>query len=370
MRSLPRASRASRALRAAALTALPAAVATAAVAVAGVLVTAAPAAADDHEPSSFTIEDERITESSGLAASRAHPGVYWTHNDSKDGPYVYAVDGRTGRTVATVTLRGIGSPRDVEGVSIGPDGNIYVGDIGDNEGGTWPKVWIYRFPEPKKLRDTAVDATQFTVQYQGGPRNAEALMVHPKTGRVYIASKSQEDPGLYEAPTALSTSGVNVFKRVADLDMEVTDGAFAPDASRLVLRGYFSVAEYRWGAKGLGGKLDDEPGMPLQRQGESVTFTPDGGTLMYGTEGGGSRVTAIRLDGDLLPDAAAKGRQNGDDGKGDGGGGASVADGSDDGGEDADRSRDILVGAAAVGLVAMLLLGARGSRGGRGRRRG
>ncbi|CAM5631922.1 hypothetical protein SANTM175S_05420 [Streptomyces antimycoticus] len=103
---------------------------------------------------SFTIEDPRITESSGLAASRLHPGVYWTHNDSSDGPYVYAVDGKTGKTVARVVLRGIGDPRDVEAISIGADGNVYVGDIGDNLGGQWSHVWIYRFPEPKQLKDT------------------------------------------------------------------------------------------------------------------------------------------------------------------------------------------------------------------------
>ncbi|MFD5644400.1 WD40 repeat domain-containing protein, partial [Streptomyces anulatus] len=40
---------------------------------------AGPAVADDGRPDrDFTIEDPRITESSGLAASRAHPGVYWT----------------------------------------------------------------------------------------------------------------------------------------------------------------------------------------------------------------------------------------------------------------------------------------------------
>lgn len=67
---------------------------------------AAPAVADDGADRSFTIEDPRITESSGLAASRAHPGIYWTHNDSDDGPYVYAVDSRTGKTVATITMKG------------------------------------------------------------------------------------------------------------------------------------------------------------------------------------------------------------------------------------------------------------------------
>lgn len=146
---------------------------------AGILWSAAvvPAAAD--EPDGFTISDPRITESSGLAASRKHPGIYWTHNDSDDGPYVYAVDGRSGRTVARITLRGIGTPRDVEAISMGPDGNVYVGDIGDNLGGTWNHVWIYRFPEPKKLRDATVTAAQFDVKYADGPRDAEALMVHP-----------------------------------------------------------------------------------------------------------------------------------------------------------------------------------------------
>lgn len=73
---------------------------------------AGPAVADDGRPDrDFTIEDPRITESSGLAASRAHPGVYWTHNDSDDGPYVFAVDSRTGKTLATITMRGVGEPR-------------------------------------------------------------------------------------------------------------------------------------------------------------------------------------------------------------------------------------------------------------------
>ncbi|EFL25220.1 putative integral membrane protein [Streptomyces himastatinicus ATCC 53653] len=265
----------------------------------------APAAADDSSPSSFTIEDPRITESSGLAASRAHPGVYWTHNDSSDGAYVYAVDSKTGKTVARVELRGIGRPRDVEAISIGPDGNVYVGDIGDNLGGTWPHVWIYRFPEPKVLKNTTVTATQFTVKYEGGARNAEAMMVHPKTGRVYIASKSDDDPGLYEAPATLSAQGTNVFRRVADLDMEVTDGAFAPDGSRLVLRGYFAASEYRWtnGRPQDLKELKDQPGLPIQRQGESVTFTPEGGTLhVTAPRSSGSKVTAGRPSaGELLP---------------------------------------------------------------------
>ena len=43
-----------------------------------------------------TFQSPRVVESSGVAASRAYPGVLWTHNDSGDGPYLYAttLDGR------------------------------------------------------------------------------------------------------------------------------------------------------------------------------------------------------------------------------------------------------------------------------------
>lgn len=256
---------------------------------------AGPAVADDGRPDrDFTIEDPRVTESSGLAASRAHPGVYWTHNDSDDGPYVYAVDSRTGKTLATITMRGVGEPRDVEGISIGPDGDLYVGDIGDNLDGTWDHVWIYRFPEPKTLRDATVTAVQYDVTYADGARNAEALMVHPKTGRVYIASKNEDGGGLYEGPAKLTTGSANVFRRVGEVPW-VTDGAFSPDGTRLVLRSYFSAREYAFENGRLG--EDRSVGAPFQRQAESVTYTADGSALMFGSEGARSDVVRVETEG-------------------------------------------------------------------------
>ncbi|MFJ7206865.1 WD40 repeat domain-containing protein [Streptomyces sp. NPDC098789] len=249
--------------------------------------------------SSFTISDPRIKESSGLAASKLHPGIYWTHNDSDDGPYVYAVDSATGRTVARVTMEGVGAPRDVEAISLGPDGQLYVGDIGDNLGGTWDHVWIYRFPEPAQLGDVTVKPVQYTVRYADGPRNAEALMVHPVTGRVYIASKSEDKGGLYEGPEHLSASGSNEFRRVADVPW-VTDGAFSPDGGSLTLRGYFFARTFPWKdgkPQGEGARVD----APWQGQAESVTYTPDGRTLMFGSEGANSRVVAVPVPGAAPP---------------------------------------------------------------------
>ncbi|WP_030769405.1 hypothetical protein [Streptomyces sp. NRRL F-2664] len=289
--------------------ALPAATATATATVLAAVLTAVAvlpgtaSAAQSPESPSFTISDPRIKESSGLAASRVHPGVYWTHNDSDDGPYVYAVDSATGSTVARVTLTGIGRPRDVEAISLGPDGQLYVGDIGDNRGGTWDHVWIYRFQEPRQLGDVTVKATQFTVRYADGPRNAESLMVHPVTGRVYIASKDESRGGLYEGPAQLAAGADNTFRRVADVPW-VTDGAFSPDGRRLTLRGYFTARTYPWQdgrPEGEGERVD----APWQGQAESVAYSADGSTLMFGSEGASSRVVAVPAAAAAQPGGSA-----------------------------------------------------------------
>ncbi|MGW5352067.1 hypothetical protein ACWERV_16360 [Streptomyces sp. NPDC004031] len=311
-----------------------------------------PAAALGNGPTvAFTISDPRIAEASGLAASRLHPGIYWTHNDSGDGPYVYAVDSATGKTVARVTMRGI-HPRDVEAISIGPDGDLYVGDIGDNLDGAWKEVWIYRFPEPQKLRDQSVGVTRYTVRYDQGPRNAEALMVQPKTGRVYIASKKQSGGGLYQGPAELSAHRVNTFRRIADVPW-VTDGAFSPDGSRLVLRGYFWSAEYRW-TGGVPSKIADLD-VPMQAQGEGVTFTPDGRALMYGSEGRNSQVWRAPLTDSQLPDSVPPLPPKQTPGSGTAGKGATTAPGARTGGAGAEAAGQGSGGAGGrtVGLGAL-----------------
>jgi hypothetical protein len=313
---------------------------------------ALPAVADDGDgvDRTFTIEDSRITESSGLAASRLHPGVYWTHNDSEDGPYVYAIDSRTGKTVATITMKGVGEPRDVEAISIGPDGNVYVGDIGDNLGGSWDHVWIYRFPEPKRLADATVRATQFDVTYADGARDAEAMMVHPKTGRVYIASKNEDGGGLYEGPEKLTAGGANVFRRVGEVPW-VTDGAFSPDGEDLVLRSYFSARGYAF----ENGRLGDDRAVsvPLQGQSESLTYTADGSAMMVGSEGEHSEVVRVEVEGG----GGGKASPNGDGG---GPSSSSSGDGEEDG---VSKHGTATGGAVAVVVIVLALLAVKRRRG-------
>ncbi|MFK4145866.1 WD40 repeat domain-containing protein [Streptomyces sp. NPDC004065] len=307
---------------------------------AGALLVAAlavPAAADDGD-GGFTVKDPRIKESSGLAASRLHPGIYWTHNDSDDGPYIYAVDGRTGETVATVTLSGVGRPRDVEAISIGPGNRIYVGDIGDNLGGSWPYVWIYELPEPKVLKDQTVRATQYVVKYEGGGRDAESLAVHPKTGRVYIIDKKEDGGHLFEGPARLSPKGTNVFRPIAPVDLWATDAAFSPDGRRLAVRGYFGGISYDWNGGDIErlGRLN----VPLQGQGESVTYSADGSKLLFGSEGTRSPVQAV-------PAPGGSGGGSGTSPSGGGGSRASGETGSGGGG----LPGGLTTGAGAVGVV-------------------
>ncbi|MER5210072.1 WD40 repeat domain-containing protein [Streptomyces sp. NPDC002838] len=301
---------------------------------------AVPASAADGDKS-FTIRDTRITESSGLAASRQHPGIYWTHNDSDDGPYLYAVDSSTGRTVATITLTGVGTPRDVEAVSIGPDNQIYVGDIGDNFGGRWPYVWIYQLTEPKALKDQTIRATQYVVKYSDGPRDAESLVVDPKTGRTYIIDKKEDGGHLYEGPAKLSASGSNVFKPVAAVDLWATDAALSPDGKQLAVRGYLGGIWYDWNAGKI--KREGRLSVPLQGQGESVSYSADGTKVMYGSEGTDSPVAAEDAPGDSGSKSPS------------GSGGSGASDTSDGEGGDG----NVKVGALALGIAFVALLGFR-----------
>ena len=203
-----------------------------ALAAGALLCVAAAASAQEVEGAEVAVrlEDQRIFESSGLALSRRHQAVLWTHNDSGGEPALYAV-GSDGRTLATLTLAGA-EARDWEAMAAGRDDRgrpaLFVGDIGDNNG-VWPEVAVYRVAEPAELRDATVPAARYRLRYADGPHDAEALLVDPRSNRLYVATKEVAGGGLYRAPARLRTGQVNVLRRVARVPPVVTDGAWLPD---------------------------------------------------------------------------------------------------------------------------------------------
>jgi hypothetical protein len=243
------------------------------------------------------IDDPRVVESSGLVASRRHPGVLWTHNDSGDAARLFAV-GRDGRVLATLRLAGVRA-RDWEALALGRDDRgapaLLVGDIGDNQG-VWPWVTVYRVAEPARLRDATVPAERFRLRYPDGPRDAEALLVDPRGDRLYVASKDEAGGGLYQAPAPLRRDRVNLLRRVGRVPPLVTDGAFSPDGRTLVLRDYQAAHVYA----ASGGRLATVA-LPLQPQGESIAFSADGRSLLAGSEGAGSEIWRVPLPAAALP---------------------------------------------------------------------
>ncbi|GAA4241587.1 WD40 repeat domain-containing protein [Actinomadura meridiana] len=263
------------------------------------------AARDDDV--AFTIKDPRINESSGLAASTRHPGIVYTHNDSGGVPKIYALDGG-GRVKAVLTLGGAGA-RDWEAMALGRDGRgrpaIFVADIGDNLGGAWPYVTIYRIPEPTRLRSQTLHATAFKIKYEDGPRNAETFMINPRTNRIFIASK-QFGGKVYEGPAKLRTSGYNTMRKVGDAPAMATDGAFSPDGRTCVIRTYFGARLYSVGPDGRPGKSLKSINTPFQAQGESVTYTADGNALLVGSEGTNQPVYRLPLPDEARPSPSGK----------------------------------------------------------------
>jgi hypothetical protein len=242
------------------------------------------------------LQDPRIVESSGMALSRRHPGVLWTHNDSGDRARLFAV-GADGRTRATLTLAGV-EARDWEALAAGRDDRgrpaLFVGDIGDNNG-VWPEVAVYRVAEPAALRDATVAAVRYRLRYPDGSRDAEALLVDPRGNRLYVATKSVDGGSLYQAPAHLRTGQVNVLQRVARVPPIVTDGAFSPDGRSFVLRDYQGAFVYTAPGRRVGSFE-----LPIQYQGESIAVAADGRSVLAGSEGADSAVWRVPLPASVL----------------------------------------------------------------------
>ena len=259
-----------------------------------------------------TIKDESINESSGLVASRTNSGAYWTHNDSGDGPFIYALDAR-GNSLGTFRVTGANA-RDWEDIAAGPGPQgpqrnrsyLYIGDIGDNDQKR-SEIVVYRVPEPqltpadknstKKRPSTTESAEAIRLAYPDGAHDAEALMVHPSTGNLYIMTKVVlTNPVVYEAAAPLTAGKLITMKRVAEVRVPsifggvITGGSVSPDGRSVALCDYFQGYEM---TLPVGSKnFDDIWKQTLTRfdlgkrkQGESITYRLDGNALLATSEG-------------------------------------------------------------------------------------
>lgn len=275
------------------------------------------------------LQDGAITESSGVVASRRAGGRFlWTHNDSGDGPFVYAMK-PNGAKMGTFRLGGVQTVTDCEDIAIGPGPKasvpyLYLGDIGDNNSvrtATSHVCTVYRVPEPAVTSGArtstqahpvvTAQAEAFRYVYPDGPHNAESLLVHPKTGRVYVVAKNPNGrDGVYVFPAPLDPRRVVVLKKIATVTISgepnlypnlVTGGDIAPDGSHVLLRTYWYAYEFAVPAGGAGfdGVWHAKPRRiltPLQTQGEGIGYTyPQSDAFYLTSEGAHTSIYKVSL---------------------------------------------------------------------------
>lgn len=144
----------------------------------------------------------------------------------------------------------------------------------------------------------------FQLRYPDGAHDAEALLIHPVTGDVYIVTKARSEDSetqVFKAKAPLRHEGVTTLQRVASLRFpdesaitlilgRVTGGDISPDGKRVILCDYFRGWEYRlparassfdeiWNTEPAGVTLGD------RRQGEGVAYSLHGAAILATSEG-------------------------------------------------------------------------------------
>jgi hypothetical protein len=263
-----------------------------------VVVGAALAAAPTPEPV-CAVADSRLGELSGLVV---HDGGLWAVSDGGRSVQIHRIDRSDCGVIDTHTADV--DPYDVEDLAVGPDGALWVADIGDNE----------------RRRDTVAvvvvpergDARLQRLIYPDGPHDAEALFVDAR-GRPFVVTKEVGRPaGLYRTADPPEGAGPTPLLRVGELALPASDtvggpvggvgsrlitgAALTADGTVAAVRTYTDAWLFPVRDGDLVGALNQTPvriPLPDEPQGEAVALEPDG-TLLSGSETRGGVPGGIR----------------------------------------------------------------------------
>jgi hypothetical protein len=262
------------------------------------------------------IESDDVRESSGLSASECQD-VLWTQNDSGNDPLIFGMD-TEGRNLGTWQVQGarnvdwesISSSRDESGKCF-----LTIADIGNNDG-TRTELDVYRIPEPTATGDTAdADADSplqtepaqvMKFRYPSGVDNAETLLVHPRTGDLYVVTKEESGPaGVFRIRPTFGSGSTAVGEQVADVAVpsdpegRLTGGSFSPDGTRVMLcdeQGGYEFVQPD-GTTDPDAIWQQEPAvvdLGDRKQGEGVSYGRDGVSVYASSEGKNPPLYLIR----------------------------------------------------------------------------
>ncbi|MCK6525206.1 hypothetical protein L6R49_27695 [Myxococcota bacterium] len=169
----------------------------------------------------FGTLDRAVAEPSGLIKSRAHAGVFWTHNDSGDSARIFAVDGQ-GALLAELPVEDAKNI-DWEDLTLDSAGRLWIGDIGDNTN-TREDLALYLLDAEPSLSGPAVASRRVPIRYPDrDPElldfDAEALFADGE--RLYILTKHRSgdlSTTLYAVPDPLG-GGEVTLSRISELNI-------------------------------------------------------------------------------------------------------------------------------------------------------
>ena len=261
----------------------------------------------------------RLTESSGVVASRRFPGVLWTLNDSDNPAEIFATDS-LGRDLGVFTVRGAKN-EDWEAIAAGRcrGGDcLYIADTGDNEE-IRRSARLYRLPEPavppRGGAGFTARAEALEVRYPDGPHDVEAALVAPD-GAVLLVTKGRTSGVLaFRVPASAWAKGSVTATPLGRLPLAsgglgamVTDASPSPDGDRVAIRTYLEIFFFRLTPADTFEPLGIACGVAgLELQGEGIAWVePDQFVLTSeGAFGAPGTVTMVRCPTDM----AAAGRE-------------------------------------------------------------
>lgn len=253
-----------------------------------------------------TPTDSGLEELSGLAVS---DGDLYAVGDSGADHQVAVLDGDCGvRRWLPVPV----DPRDVEDLAVGPDGRLWLADLGDN-GRQRETVALISMG-----RDGGAAGTLRRLSYPDGPHDGEALLLGPDGVPVIVTKELLGRAGIYvpsggATVDGLDEPGPSPLVKVGTVAIDVTEtsggpiaginlpaitgGAVSADGAVAALRTYTDVYLYPVGAGGVAEALAGKPvriPLPDQPQGEAIAFTADG-DLLAGSEAAGGVLPPIMV---------------------------------------------------------------------------
>lgn len=231
------------------------------------------------------IENIEIDEASGIVASRSFPGHFWTHNDSGDYARLFFID-ETGQTVSEVKIAEA-TNRDWEDITIFYDKEtqknyILIADIGDNKA-QYEFLTLYMIEEPSTMMPTETTLPiykKMILKYPNGKRDAETVMVDPKTQDIYIVSKREPQVFLYHIAYPYPLADTIVPQKILTLPLtQIVAGDISPDGKEILLKNYDFIYYYkRENNETISQALAHEPlllAYTKEPQGEAICFSHD-----------------------------------------------------------------------------------------------